>query len=48
MARGKRGPGLEKGGVMDNGTLGIICVTIVSLSLGLFSLARNGSGSKKE
>jgi len=27
---------------MDNATLGIICATIVALTLGLFSLARDG------
>lgn len=31
---------------MDLGALGIICVTIVALSLGLFSLARNGKSDK--
>jgi len=33
---------------MDNATLGIICATIVALTLGLFSLARNGGPSRKE
>jgi hypothetical protein len=27
---------------MDNGNLGIICITVVALTLGLFSLARDG------
>jgi len=38
----------QKGGLMEIAQLGVIMGTIVALTLGLFSLARNGSNSKKE